>query len=145
MTERTAPVARLRSSELAVREAIARVIDPHANWDDGTKDDEQFSHQRAKALEKALPIAGLIEAQAAEIAALLKCVRSAEKDIEQVVDGDGGFVLGKSWRNDGLQSKNDQCVHGRWRYDDCADCGFAILNQAISNIRAALAQHQEPK
>lgn len=49
-----------------------------------------------------------------------------------ILDGDGGFVLGQAWKPDGSWSKHDRCVHGEWRYDDCAACLETALRAALT-------------
>lgn len=41
--------------------------------------------------------------------------------------------VGKAWRNDGKPSKNDECPHGKFMYEDCERC-------ASDAIRALSAQ-----
>ena len=42
---------------------------------------------------------------------------------------DEGFdkVVGKSFRKDGIASKNDHCLHGRYMYEDCDACCAAAI------------------
>ena len=45
-----------------------------------------------------------------------------EKGIQDYLSGNYARPLGKVWRKDGIHSKHDQCVHGRWMYEECEIC-----------------------
>lgn len=34
------------------------------------------------------------------------------------------------YRNDGVRSKNDQCAHGRYMYEDCEPCAAIAIRAA---------------
>lgn len=35
--------------------------------------------------------------------------------------------VGKPWRKDGKPSKNDECPHGRYMYEDCEPCAVIAI------------------
>lgn len=57
----------------------------------------------------------------------IACAILAER--ERILAFEGGYPrpLGKSFRSDGVASKNDKCVHGNWMYEDCEACLFDAI------------------
>jgi len=82
--------------------------------------------------------------EAAQMATEIERLRAA---LGKVADGDVPRPVGKPYRADGLESKNDQCIHGEWMYDECWGCtsdfARAALHPApIQGEKGALDAHQ---
>jgi hypothetical protein len=56
--------------------------------------------------------------------------------LEAVRDGDVPRPVGKRWRGDEAYSKNDQCIHNVWMYEDCGNCTAAFIDAALTEARA---------
>jgi len=52
--------------------------------------------------------------------------------LQKVSDGDVPRPIGKTYRSDGLESKNDQCIHGQWMYEECGECISAYARAALN-------------
>ena len=51
--------------------------------------------------------------------------------LQKVIDGDVPRPVGKRYRADGQESKNDQCIHGEWMYDECWGCTSDLARAAL--------------
>jgi len=67
-------------------------------------------------------------AEAAQMAAEVERLRAA---LQNIVDGDVPRPVGKRYRADGQESKNDQCIHGEWMYDECWGCTSDLARAAL--------------
>jgi hypothetical protein len=52
--------------------------------------------------------------------------------LRKIAEGDVPRPEGKLWRSDGKASKNDQCVHEVWMYEDCGNCIAEFALAALS-------------
>ena len=54
------------------------------------------------------------------------------KALKQIADGDVPRPMGRRYRSDGVPSKNDQCVHSTWMYEDCGNCISEFATAALA-------------
>jgi hypothetical protein len=59
------------------------------------------------------------------------------KALEQIAEGDVPRPLGKRYRSDGIPSKNDQCTHSAWMYEDCGNCISEFARAALSALNTS--------
>lgn len=68
-------------------------------------------------LSKDAPIENL--GQIAKLSEELERLRAA---LRKIAEGDIPRPVAKPYRTDGTPSKNDQCEHGQWMYEECGQC-----------------------
>lgn len=58
---------------------------------------------------------------------------------------DEGFEkqVGKAWRNDGKPSKNDECPHGKFMYEDCEQCASYAIRALSAEPTLKGQQHDK--
>lgn len=71
--------------------------------------------------------------------------RDMREKAAQIIENGYERPVGKPYRKDGVPSKNDECSHGRWMYQDCEACTVAAIRtmpiddgQSTDDIRATI-------
>lgn len=69
-----------------------------------------------------------------------RMIEEAREALVNIRDGDTPRPVGTVWRADGKLSKNDQCTHGEWMYDDCGACTAAYIDAFLQSLDATPAK-----
>ena len=64
-------------------------------------------------------------------AAILKAKNDALEEAATLIDEGFYKTRTKPYREDGIPSKNDECLHGKYMYEDCEQC----CSQAIRSLK----------
>lgn len=59
--------------------------------------------------------------------AISKAVEQERESIVNMLEEGYDRVPGKPYRDDGVYSKNDECLHGRYMYQDCEECAIQAI------------------
>ena len=54
--------------------------------------------------------------------ALLEAHNAGREEAAKLIEEGYERKVAKAYRDDGVRSKNDQCEHGRYMYEDCEAC-----------------------
>lgn len=60
-------------------------------------------------------------------AALLEAHKAGREEAAKLIEEGYERKVAKAYRDDGVRSKNDQCDHGRYMYEDCEACAATAI------------------
>ena len=59
--------------------------------------------------------------------ALLEAHKAVCEDAAKLIEEGYERKVARPYRDDGVRSKNDQCEHGRYMYEDCEACAVIAI------------------
>lgn len=59
--------------------------------------------------------------------ALLEAHKAGREEAAKLIEEGYERKVAKPYRDDGVRSKNDQCEHGRYMYEDCEPCAASAI------------------
>lgn len=82
-----------------------------------------------------------------ELSRLRAEVESKNAALRAICEGDIPRPVAKPYRADGTPSKNDQCEHGQWMYEECGQCieQFARDAQRVEFLRVVNEEKTDGK
>ena len=84
-------------------------------------------HARASVRTAALHIERALHAAGYRLVAPGELDAETVEQCAKLIESGYDKPVGKPWRKDGKPSKNDQCPHGRYMYEDCEPCAVIAL------------------
>lgn len=107
---------------MSAREVIAQTLFEFSGNGQGVDDMlAEIANAQTETIIDALTAAGyrILGPSELDVETMERCAKLIESGYDKPV--------GKPWRKDGKPSKNDECPHGRYMYEDCEPCAVIAL------------------
>ena len=85
----------------------------------------------------------VVDEAAAELTRLRERNAELEKALQKLSECDVPRPVAKAFRTDGKSSKNDQCPHGLFMYEECAECGADFARATLASAESVVKSEGE--